>query len=234
MTLIAFLPLILMVMLGIVAMKINNNKNYQTKERFKMSSTGTKWLLVAYVAVLCVFTIIEGFIPKSEPIYEKVSAQEIKQYDDLFFHFVNGGKEDISSDLLVAEWSKELKSNSFTIVNEDFNWVPINLFIERVETDDWEIKASLYKGIHTMDDLLIRDYMDDIKLNWEDDKLSVLPQENTDISLSFFQHNFIFNQIEDGSADPSLNDNYNYPILYLQIPSSVELTVDESMVQLVD
>ncbi|WP_075620235.1 hypothetical protein [Paenisporosarcina indica] len=224
--------LILIVTMSI-AIKVMKNENSKIRAIFKLNSTSTKWLLIGYIVILGGFTIAAAFISPSEPSYEKVAADKIEQFNDVYLNLSQGNEGDVATSLIEEQWSKELESNTFKIVNDNIYSMPLTVFIERIENTDRKVVASLYKGLHVINDYEVRDYMDDIKLEWTAEKLTIMEKKNLPISMSFFQYDFLFKQLKE-ERDNTFSDMSNQgPILYLKIPDSVNLDVDENMVQII-
>ena len=232
MNVIAVFALILIVTMN-VAIRIMKNKNSSRNAIFKLNSTSTKWLLIGYVAILGVFTIVAACISPKEPSYEKVAAEKIEQFVDVYPTLSLGNEEEVPAQLVEGKWSKKLVSNTFKIVNDNSYSLPLTLFVERVENTDGIMEASLYKGLDIINDYEVRDYMEDIELEWTDDKLTIKEKKNPPISLSFFHYDYLFKQLKEERANTLKHMSSHGPALYIKVPKSVELDIDENTVYVI-
>jgi len=233
MNIIAVLTLILIGTTSI-ALKVMKNENSKLKAIVKVNSTSTKWMLIAYVVILVGFTITAAFISPAEPRYEKANAEDIEQFTEIYTKLSEGDDEEIPAKFIAETWSETVPNNIFKIINENPSWLPISIFVERGETAEGKVEATLYKGYHVINEYMVRDYMDDIGLAWGEGQLTIKGLENEAISMTFFQHDFIFGQLEEERFTPSNQMSEQYPILYLKVPDSIELVADEWTVQIVE
>ena len=230
-----FIVLVILLNLSIVSIVLKKFMiRGETKLPLKVGSLATKGMLVGYFGILFGFTISAAFITPLEPSYDKFNAEEIERFDELFTKLSGGEDEGIPAGFLVEEWSNSVKGKAFKVVNENPNWMPLTVFIVRGETNGGKVEASLYKGFHVINEYVVRDYMDDIELEWQEDRLTIKGLKNEAITMSFFKHDFVFQQLEEERFTPSTAMSEQYPILYIKVPDSVELEVDEGAVHIVE
>ncbi|WP_394190190.1 hypothetical protein [Paenisporosarcina quisquiliarum] len=236
--LIAILPiLLLLVIIGIASKKFNRDLVVlnKTRKRSTITPKKTKWILVGYVMLLLGFMIVSFSLPRNEPEFEPVSIEKEQRFVEMYKSLSRGEKDEVPSDLIVDEWVQEVEGDTFRIVNEHSNWLPIQLVIEKVETDDNIIRASLYKGIHIINSYEIADIVNKLRLDWDQENLTILLTENPSISLSFYEAEFMPNGVKSERWNPSQNSmSEQYPILYLQVPKHLKLIADEHVIEVFD
>ena len=232
---IAILPLLLLfVIIGIASKKFNRDLVVlnKTKKRSTITPKKTKWILVGYVMLLLGFMIVSFSLPRNEPEFEPVSTIKEQKFVEMYKSLSEGAQDKVPSELLVEEWVQEIEGDTFRIVNEHSNWLPISILVERVETTEHTIHANLYKGIHVITSYEIPSVDNGFKLNWGNENLTVVAHNNSAISLSFFEEAYLFNQVKDDQWRQLKHSAWEqYPILYLQVPNHIELIADEHVIE---
>jgi len=235
---IAILPLLLLlVIIGIASKKFNRDLVVlnKTKKRSTITPKKTKWILVGYVMLLLGFMIVSFSLPRNESEFELVSTKKEQRFVELYKSLSKGEQDKVPSDLLLDQWVQEVEGGTFRIVNEHSNWLPISVLVERVETTEQTIQATLYDGIHVITSYEIPGVDKGFKLNWENENVTVVAHNNSAISLSFFEEAYLFNQVKDNQWRQLKHSAWEqYPILYLQVPNHIELIADEHVIEVVD
>lgn len=232
---IAMLP-VLLVLILILRKKLNRDTEDRNKiKRISITPKGTKWLFVGYIVWLLGCTIVSFSLPRNEPEFEPVSTEKEQQFVELYNSLSKGEPDQVPTDLLVDEWVHKVEGDTFRIVKEHSNWLPIQLVVEKVETDDNIIRASLYKGIHIINSYEMPDNVNNLRLDWDQESLTILLTENPSIALSFYETDLMFNGVKSERWNPSQNSmSEQFPILYLQIPNHIKFIADEHVIEVVD
>jgi len=230
---IAILPLLLVLVMVMASKKLNPDTDGSNKPtRFSITPKGTKWILAGYVILLLGFMIISFSLPRNEPGFEPVSIEKEQRFVDMYKSLSKGKQDEVPSDLLVDEWVQEVEGGTFRIVNEHSNWLPISILVERVETTDNTIQATLYQGIHVITSYEIPRVEEVFALNWEKENVTVVARNNATLSLSFFEEAYMFNQVKNDQWRQLKHSAWEqYPILYLQVPNHLELIADEHVIE---
>lgn len=233
---IAILPLLLVLVMLMAKKKLNRHSDVSNKtKRISITPKGTKRILAGYIIFLLGVMFVSFSLPRNEPEFEPVSIEKEQRFVEMYKSLSRGEKDEVPSDLIVDEWVQEVKGDTFRIVNEHSNWLPIQLVIEKVETDDNIIRASLYKGIHIINSYEIADIVNKLRLDWDQENLTILLTENPSISLSFYEAEFMPNGVKSERWNPSQNSmSEQYPILYLQVPKHLKLIADEHVIEVFD
>lgn len=228
----AFLPL-LIIILVIMMFVVNKKSSIPKKTRFTLKLTSR--LLIVYAFFLIASTIAVAFISPSITSYERVTDQEVDQfYDDIYNNLNIGKEEDVPSKYVFNEWTKKMDGDTFTLKTQDDNELPISIMIERVESAEELVEATLYKGIYVVNQIKIRN-SENIEGDWLGDVLTVKVPKQESVSMTFFQYDFTFTQF---SGHKSVNNSRSmssqqYPVLYIKVPKSLKLNVDEDKVHIV-
>lgn len=233
---IAMLPVLLVLIMVVARKKLIRDTDVRNNtKRIPITPKGTKWLFVGYIVWLLGCTIVSFSLPRNEPEFEPVSTEKEQQFVEMYDSLSKGEPDQVPTDLLVDEWVQKVEGNTFRIAKEHSNWLPIQLVVEKVETDDNIIRASLYKGIHIINSYEMPDNVNNLRLDWDPESVTILLTENPSIALSFYETDLMFNGVESERWNPSQNSmSEQYPILYLQVPNHIELIADEYGIEVVD
>ena len=226
---IAILPLLLVLVMLMAKKKLNRHSDVSNKtKRISITPKGTKRILASYVMLLLGFMIVSLSLPRNEPEFEPVSTIKEQRFVEMYKSLSEGAQDKVPSDLLLDEWVQEVEGDTFRIVNEHSNWLPISILVERVETTEHAIQATLYDGIHVITSYEIPGVDKGFKLNWGNENVTVVAHNNSAISLSFFEEAYLFNQVKDDQWRQLKHSAWEqYLILYLQVPNHIELIADE-------
>ena len=226
---IAILPLLLVLVMLMAKKKLNRHSDVSNKtKRISITPKGTKRILASYVMLLLGFMIVSLSLPRNEPEFEPVSTIKEQRFVEMYKSLSEGAQDKVPSDLLLDEWVQEVEGDTFRIVNEHSNWLPISILVERVETTEHAIQATLYDGIHVITSYEIPGVDKGFKLNWGNENVTVVAHNNSAISLSFFEEAYLFNQVKDDQWRQLKHSAWEqYPILYLRVPNHIELIAEE-------
>jgi len=233
---IAILPLLLVLVMLMAKKKLNRHSDVSNKtKRISITPKGTKRILAGYIIFLLGVMFVSFSLPRNEPEFEPVSTIKEQKFVEMYKSLSEGAQDKVPSELLVEEWVQEVEGNTFKIVNEHSNWLPISILVERVETTEHTIHANLYKGIHVITSYEIPSVDNGFKLNWGNEDVTVVAHNNSAISLSFFEEAYLFNQVKDDQWRQLKHSAWEqYPILYLQVPNHIELIAEEHGIERVD
>ncbi|WP_019412904.1 hypothetical protein [Paenisporosarcina sp. TG20] len=226
---VAFVPL--MIMFGIFMIFISNKKSTIPKKT-RLTSKFTTRLVMVYVFFLLVSSVIAVFISPSKTANERVELSQLN--DDIYSKLSIGNEEDIPASLILNEWTNEIDGDMFTLETQDDYDLPIVIMIEQVESTEKIVEATLYKGIYLVNEIEIPEYLENIEVDWQGDQLIVNMPNQDSVSMSFFRHDFTFTQFSgNASVDESKSMSAQFPILYIKVPKSLTLNVDEERVEMV-
>ena len=233
---IAILPLLLVLVMLMAKKKLNRHSDVSNKtKRISITPKGTKRILAGYIIFLLGVMFVSFSLPRNEPGFEPVSTIKEQRFVEMYKSLSEGAQDKVPSDLLLDEWVQEVEGDTFRIVNEHSNWLPISILVERVETTEHAIQATLYDGIHVITSYEIPGVDKGFKLNWGNENVTVVAHNNSAISLSFFEEAYLFNQVKDDQWRQLKHSAWEqYPILYLQVPNHIELIADEHVIEVVD
>lgn len=227
---VAFVPLI--IMFGIFMIFISNKKSTIPKKT-KLTSKFTTRLVVVYVFFLLASSVTTAFISPPKSTNEKVDITHLNA--DLYSNLSNGNEEDIPANLILNEWTNEIDGDMFTLETQDAYDLPIVIMIEQVESTEKIVEATLYKGIYLVNEIEIPKYLENMEVDWQGDQLIVNIPNHDPVSMSFFRYDFTFTQFSGNArVEVSKSSSAQYPILYIKVPTSLTLNVDEGRVEMVN
>ena len=223
------LPLMLFFLLASILVRITQNKDGRPPISFSRR-TGL-YMSFGYVLILVVAAVVVKILPVSdETLFQPVDQAEFGQYKAAYSEFQEGRMDSVNSPFIVRKWHQLISDNQLLIKPRTVGSMPVKVVIERIPGDSDTIDTFVFDGKLIMDDYEVQGYTEEIVIEPQANVLTVWERETPSYVLSYFEHDGVMTQF---TSDTSFENNHTTsewrPILYLKIPESIEVTIDESI-----
>lgn len=227
MILLALMPILIIVSIVFAILRFNR-PNVKTSKT-KLSSKVSIRLLMVYVVVLLASTVWAWAFPVSSENVTGLSSKEVNEKKQNYRLLTAGNAEEMDDNSIIETWSHPINEGVFKITAKSFEEMPLSLVIKRTDNNESVVKASLYKSMVLYNQYEIQTNLDQVKIEWKNDTLEIGKNiSKTNLNLLFYDYEPINRKFQ-------LEYNYGefseyLPILYVEVPKSVKLYVDQNLV----
>jgi hypothetical protein len=184
-----------------------------------------------YLMVIVLATIVLYVVPLNKNVeFQPVDSVELKKFSTDFDHLYSRESDKVDSTYLVKEWVQEVSDDEFYLKPRTIGQMPVLVIIERIPETSNRIESFLYEGKLVMDGFVAQGYGDEVEVNPQGNVLTVSSKGAQSYTLGYFQHDGVMTQFTRKSKDNQGHYSSEWsPILYLKIPESINVTIDESI-----
>jgi len=223
------LPLMLFFLLASILVRITQDKN--ARQPISFSRRTGLYISFGYVLVLVVASVVVKVLPASdETEFSQLDQAEFGLYKEAYTEFQVGRMDSFDSPYIVRKWHQLISDNQLLIKPRTVGSMPVKVVIERIPGNSDTIDTFVFEGKLIMDDYEVQGYTESVIISPKANVLTVWNRETPSYDLSYFEHDRVMTQF---TSDTSFENNHTTsewrPILYLKIPESIEVTIDESI-----
>jgi len=228
MILVALMPILIIVSIVIAILRFNS-PNVKTSKT-KLSSRVSIRLLMVYVVVLLVATVWTWAFPVSSENVTGLSSKEVNEKKQNYRLLTAGNAGEMDDNSIIETWSHPINEGVFKITAKSFEEMPLSLVIKRTDDNESVVKASLYQSMVLYNQYEIQTNLDLVNIGWQNDTLEIGNQSppETNLNLKFYDY---------APINRKFQREYNYgefseylPVLYVEVPKSIKLYVDQKLV----
>jgi hypothetical protein len=227
MILVALMPILIIVSIVFAILRFNR-PNVKTSKT-KLSSRVSIRLLMVYVVVILASTVWTWSFPVSSENVTGLSSKEVNEKKQNYRLLTSGNDGEMDDNSIIETWSHPINEGVFKITAKSFEEMPLSLVIKRTGNNESVVKASLYKSMVLYNQYEIETNLDQVKIEWKNDTLEIGNHSSkTNLNLLFYDYEPINRKFQ-------LEYNYGefseyMPVLYVEVPKSIKLYVDQNLV----
>lgn len=224
------LPFIIMlIIIGILIivyrMIMSSNRRFITSNQV-YAALGSYFIIL--LVSLGIFAISP--YPESSVVSEEIDTEKTQTYGMYYDITEEGAPIDHFKDYQANEWEFEFLGEHLEIRFNGNESYDLPIIIERKGLEDDIVEVSLYSTPSSVDDIDLSSMIRSSEINLiREDVLEVSEPHDT-IDVVTFEKEFIFNQFSDGNPGDmfsSQNVEIGENMLYIRIPSGVEIEADD-------
>ena len=230
---IVLLPLIIILL---ITLGFQATKNNSRKPLVRLPRKLSVYILMSYLVVIVVATFVLYFIPLNEnSVFQSIDQAEVNRFTSSFVSLYEGKFEDVDSKYLMKEWVQEVSNDEFYLKPKTLGQMPVLVTIERISGDSNRIEAFLYEGKLIMNGYEAKDFNKHFKIDQGENVLTISSTGGRSYDLANFEYDMFATQFTKKDSESHRNSSSEWsPRLHLKIPESVNVTIDESIVHLVN
>ncbi|WP_075620233.1 hypothetical protein [Paenisporosarcina indica] len=225
----SFIPLILVVLLtyGLVQMAKRN----KTRSKLRISRKMVFYIPVGYLLVLIISTAILYLVPVNEDSkLQTVEQSFIDMYNDNYLLLHEGKLDAVNPAFIIRQWHQGVTNQKLLVKPRTLGKMPVLIVIERIPGYSDTIDSFLFEGKLVMGDYEVKGYNDDVVISPKANELTIWNKGDRSYKMAYFQYDMIMTQFTSGTSyDNSHSTEEWLPTLYLKIPESIEVTIDEGI-----
>jgi len=224
-----FIPLLLIILLTYGLVQVS--KRNKTRPKFRISRKMSLFIPIGYMVVLVIATVIIYVIPvNKESEYQPVEQSSVDMYNDNYTLLHEGKLDEVNPTFIIREWHQGVTDQKLLIKTQTLGGIPVSIIIERIPGNSDIIDSFLFEGKLIMDDFEVKGYNDDVIISPNANEIIIWDKGVRSFKLAYFQYDMIMTQFTSGRSYDNNHSTAEWqPTLYLKVPESIEVTIDESI-----
>lgn len=225
------LNLLLLLIVSMIFAIILRSKRQRVPRKQWFSKKTTLSIVGLYILFLLVANVVDAFLPtSSNAMFQPVEQSVLWDYDKQHRHLNEGNPEKVDASYIVDTWTVKASDNQIALKPRTIGELPVYVIVERTSEVGDTAKATLFKGLMVADNFIMPGYTDYVDIQLDQSTLIISSTASNHFELASFKMNPMMHQFTRYSyEDDGFSTSESLPILYLEMPKSMDLLIDESI-----
>lgn len=224
------LNLLLLLIVSMIFAVILRSKR-QTVPRKQWFSKKTTFSIVGlYILFLLGANVVDAFLPtSSNAMFQPVEKSVLWDYDKQHRYLNEGNPEKVDASYIVDTWTVKASDNQISLKPRTIGELPVYVIVERTSEVGDTATATLFKGTMVADNFILPGYSDYVDIQLDQSTLIISSNASNHFELASFKMNPMMHQFTRYSYEEVVSTSESLPILYLEMPKSMDLLMDKSI-----
>lgn len=223
------LNLLLLLIVSMIFAVILRSKRQRVPRKQWFSKKTTLSIVGLYILFLLVANVVDAFLPTSSNMFQPVEKSVLWDYDKQHRHLNEGNPEKVDASYIVDTWTVKASDNQIALKPRTIGELPVYVIVERTSAVGDTATATLFKGTMVADNFILPGYSDYVDIQLDQSTLIISSKASNHFELASFKMNPMMHQFTRYSYEEGFSTSESLPILYLEMPKSMDLLIDESI-----
>lgn len=225
------LNLLVLLIVSLIFAVILRSKREGVSGKQWFSKKTTLSIVGVYILLLFVANVADSFLPASNnAVFEPVEKKELRAFDKQYAYLNAGNPEKVDPSYIIDTWNIKASANQIAIKPRTVGELPVYIIVDRTVVEGDSATATLFKGTMVVDNFIMPSYSNHVEIQTEQNTLLISSKASNHYEVaSFKMHPMMHQFTRYGFQDDGFSVGESLPVLYVEIPESLNLIIDESI-----